>query len=176
MTKPDAPPITPEMRVGDLLSAYPQLEPVLIAQAPAFSNLTNPVLRRTVAKVATLSQAARVGGVDVRTLVKTLREAAGLDAGNVDAGGEGETPAAPPAWYDASRVVATIDADDMLSRGEHPLGETQRQVQALTCHAIVCVDAGFVPAPLVDAFRRQGLKVATFQTASGRFRTAIAKA
>lgn len=45
------------MRVAELLDAYPALEPVLVAQAPAFARLRNPVLRRTVARVATLEDA-----------------------------------------------------------------------------------------------------------------------
>jgi carbamoylphosphate synthase small subunit len=165
------------MRVGDLLTAYPELESVLIAQAPAFANLKNPVLRRTVAKVATLSQAARVGGIDARSLVRALRRAAGMDTGTDAAGTPGdETGSAPPPWYDAARVVAAVDADAMLARGDHPLGEVRRHVQSLGCHMIVCVDAGFVPAPLVDAFRKQGCQVATFPIADGRYRTAITRA
>jgi hypothetical protein len=175
MARPDAPPITPEMKVGDLLSAYPELEPVLVAQAPAFANLRNPVLRRTVAKVATLSQAARVGGIDARSLVRALRTAAGLDAGPDATAGLSDETGAPPPWYDASRVAATVDADAMLARGEHPLGEVQRHVQALGCDMIVCVDSGFVPAPLVDAFRKQGCRAATFTIDEGRYRTAIAR-
>jgi hypothetical protein len=169
-----SPPITPEMKVGELLDAYPQLEATLIAQAPAFANLRNPVLRRTVAKVATLAQAARIGGVDVRALVRTLRQAAGQDVdGAVDAGVIGDEPQAAPQWYDERLVVATLDADAMLAKGEHPLGEVQRLAGTLTCHSMVCLDSGFVPAPLVDAFRKQGFEVATFGTAPGRYRTAI---
>ncbi|HPA51566.1 MAG TPA: DUF1858 domain-containing protein, partial [Thermoanaerobaculia bacterium] len=103
-------PITPETKVGELLEAYPELEETLVAIAPAFSKLKNPVLRRTVARVATLAQAARVGGVEVRTLVGTLRQAAGL-AGEptaAEAAAAGEILAAPPAWHDEARVVARI--------------------------------------------------------------------
>jgi hypothetical protein len=65
------------MKVGELLEAYPDLEATLIGLAPEFAKLRNPILRRTVAKVATLHQAARIGGLDVRELVRTLRAAAG---------------------------------------------------------------------------------------------------
>ena len=71
--------ITPATKVAELLESWPELEPVLVAQAPAFRRLKNPVLRRTVARVATLEQAAGVGGVAVRDLVAALRRAAGLD-------------------------------------------------------------------------------------------------
>ena len=183
MKEAPAPPITPELKVGEFLTAYPHLEPVLVAQAPAFANLKNPVLRRTVARVATLAQAARVGGVDVRTLVRTLRQAAGIEDelsvnpahGTCAADDSDADSSTCPSWYDAGRVVAVLDADEVLARGDHPLGEMQRRVQALTCHQITCVDSSFVPAPLVDAFRRQGFRVATFSH-EGRFRTAMGRA
>ncbi len=77
-------PITPDTKVGALLEAYPELEEHLIACAPAFAKLRNPLLRRTVAKVATLEQAARVGGIGVRDLVRRLREAGFDDEGIVE--------------------------------------------------------------------------------------------
>jgi hypothetical protein len=44
--------------VADLLDSWPELEETLVAQAPAFRRLRNPVLRRAVARVATLEPAA----------------------------------------------------------------------------------------------------------------------
>jgi len=73
-------PITPATRVAQLLDAYPQLEDLLVKQAPAFERLKNPILRRTVARLTTLERAAGIAGIDVRTLVRRLREAAGLRA------------------------------------------------------------------------------------------------
>jgi hypothetical protein len=55
--------ITPRTRVGDLLYAYPQLENVLIDMSSAFEKLKNLILRNTIARVATLSQVAAVGGL-----------------------------------------------------------------------------------------------------------------
>jgi len=58
---PDRPVITPDLKIGAFLEAYPELEEVLIAAAPAFAKLRNPLLRQSVARVTTLRQAARVG-------------------------------------------------------------------------------------------------------------------
>lgn len=174
MSTTPRPPITPEMRVGALLEAYPELEPVLVGQAPAFANLKNPVLRRTVAKVATLAQAARVGGLDVRALVQALRAAAGhtgLEAR--PEAGSGATTASPPGWYREDRVVATVDADEMLARGEHPLGIMSQKAQALVGSEILALDSGFLPAPLIDAFRARGYEVEAFETTPTRFRTCL---
>ena len=57
--------ITPKTKVAELLSTYPELEDVLVDMAPAFKKLKNPVLRRTIARVTSLQQAASVGEVPV---------------------------------------------------------------------------------------------------------------
>jgi hypothetical protein len=66
--------ITPKTKVLQLIEAYPQLEDVLIAYVPAFKKLKNPVLRKTVAKIATLQQAASIGNVQVSDLINHLRK------------------------------------------------------------------------------------------------------
>ena len=65
--------ITPKTKVLELIETYPELEDVLIQYAPAFKNLKNPVLRRTVAKIATLQQAASIGGVKTEELINRLQ-------------------------------------------------------------------------------------------------------
>src|ERR1043166_2695022 len=69
--------INPETTVGALLEEYPQLESVLVEMAPAFAKLRNPVVRRTVARVATLEQAARIGGVSLHAMILRLRNRVG---------------------------------------------------------------------------------------------------
>ena len=66
--------ITPDTKIGALLEAYPQLEEKLIELAPAFRKLKNPILRKTVAKVTSIRQAARVGGVPVGEMVNQLQQ------------------------------------------------------------------------------------------------------
>ena len=168
-------PITPETKVGELLEAYPELEETLVAIAPAFSKLKNPVLRRTVARVATLAQAARVGGVEVRTLVGTLRQAAGLpgEPTAAEAAAAGEVLAAPPAWHDEARVVARIDADEILAKGDHPLGAVQGAAASLPKGGELLLVSSFLPAPLVDAMRKKGFETASFRAEGGRVATLL---
>ena len=170
-----APPITPEMRVGEFLGAYPELESVLIAQAPAFANLTNPVLRRTVAKVATLSQAARVGGVEVRALVRALRVAAGVDS-EADAVAWDTTDRRHPAAL-VQRGPGRRDNRRRRHAGERraPARRSAASRAGARPPRYRVRGCGLRPAPLVDAFRKQGYEVATFPIAGGRYRTAIAR-
>jgi hypothetical protein len=72
--------ITPDSRLGELLERWPALEDVLVQLSPHFRALRNPVLRRTVAKVATLRQVSSVSGVALGVLIERLRAGAGLPA------------------------------------------------------------------------------------------------
>ncbi len=166
--------ITPETKVGALLEAYPGIEEVLIGLAPAFAKLRNPILRKTVAKVATLEQAARIGGVGVRELVRKLREAAG-QSGLDDAAAETDsaTAAEAPAWVAAARVRHRMDADQMLETGEHPLGKVRRCAATLREGEVIVLTSSFRPEPLIEALSRGGLAVFSTEAAPGRHVTHI---
>jgi hypothetical protein len=71
--------IAPKTKVAELIDAYPQLEQVLIGYVPAFEKLRNPILRKTVARITTLQQAAVIGGVNVEDLINHLRKEVGQD-------------------------------------------------------------------------------------------------
>jgi hypothetical protein len=73
----NTPQITPDTIVADLLNTYPVLEDKLIEIALVFKILKNPVLRRTIAKVTSLKQAAVVGNVQLAVLINELRKATG---------------------------------------------------------------------------------------------------
>jgi hypothetical protein len=148
--------ITPETRVAELLDAYPELEAVLVRQAACFQALKNPILRRTVAKVATLEKAAQMGGVPVRTLVGVLRQAAGQPAGETGSAPAGPTPAdtPPPAWFAEDRVRTTLNADALLAAGEMPLARINQALHAGAPGHLVCLVSSFRPAPLLDALEK----------------------
>jgi Domain of unknown function (DUF1858) len=71
--------ITPKTKVLQLIETYPQLEEVLIKNVPAFSKLKNPLLRKTVAKIATLQQAASIGNIKTGDLINILRKVVGQE-------------------------------------------------------------------------------------------------
>ncbi len=149
------PMITPETRVGDLLSAYPQLEDVLISLSPTYKALKNPVLRRTVAKVATLRQVAKVGDLPIGTLISRLRCAAGQEEAAI---AEEDAPAAAPRpdWLRGDAVTRSFDAREAIESGGHPMERVMSDLAALEAHAIYELVTPFVPAPLVDLARAKG--------------------
>ena len=64
--------ITPKTKIAKVIEAYPELKETIIALAPPFKKLQNPALLKTIARVTSLSQAARVGNIDLVKFVNTL--------------------------------------------------------------------------------------------------------
>ena len=167
--------IGPETTVGALLEAYPQLESVLIEMAPAFAKLRNPVVRRTVAKVATLEQAAKLGGISLQAMILRLRNESGQGASELPVLQPGrELSPDDASWLTTGLVVEEIDADVLLERGVHPIGKIREAVGVLHPGEVVVLRSSFRPQPLIETLRRAGALVhcsvqgATFLTWFGR--------
>jgi len=64
--------LTPGTKLHDLLKAHPFLLDFLVRLTPAFGKLKNPVMRNTVGRVASLSQAARMGDVPLEKLLSDI--------------------------------------------------------------------------------------------------------
>ncbi len=142
--------ITPKTKVSELLDAYPQLEEKLIEMAPQFKKLKNPVLRKTIARVTTLSQAAIVGGIKVEALVNSLRSLTGQDIENFEDQQKKMYNYEKPNWYIVNKIVKRIDAKEMLNKGEHPVHEVMATIKGLNEDEILEVVFPFLPAPLID--------------------------
>jgi uncharacterized protein (DUF2249 family) len=149
--------ITPDTKIGDLLEAFPPLEDVLIGLSPTFAKLKNPVLRRTVAKVASIRQAAQVGGVPLGRMINALREAAGQKPADVAADGM-PAAAARPKWAADAQIAGTLDARPMLERGEHPMPEVMAALGRLEAGRVYLLITPFVPAPLIDLAAKKGFE------------------
>lgn len=141
-------PITPKSKVLNVIEEFPQLEEVLINYVPAFSKLKNPVLRKTVAKVATLQQAAAIAGVRVEELINHLRKEVGQDLLLESSSQEYTT--SQPHWFDAEKIVLELNASEMLGQGEHPVNQVMADLKLMNSRSIYKLIAPFLPAPLID--------------------------
>lgn len=148
--------ITPKTKVLELIETYPELEDVLIEYAPAFKNLKNPVLRRTVAKIATLQQAAAIGGVKTEELINRLRKEIGQDLAseNMDI----QYNYRKPDWFAEEKIVKRFNASEMLAAGEHPVNQVIADLNQLEEGKIYELKAPFLTAPLIDKATSLGLK------------------
>jgi hypothetical protein len=68
--------ITDTMKVADVLNRYPETEEIFLEHG--FTDILNPVLRRTVARGATLRMACGIHKVDMETFLAALNDRIGL--------------------------------------------------------------------------------------------------
>jgi uncharacterized protein (DUF2249 family) len=159
--------ITPKTKVLALIEAYPQLEDVLIDYVPEFKKLKNPVLRKTVARIATLQQAAAIGQVQVETLINRLREEVGQDKLDSQTGSTYNLE--KPVWYDESAIHATFDVRPMLAQGEHPVNQVVTDFKQMPEGKIYKMIAPFLPAPLIDKLSSLAAKHWLYKDKAGAY-------
>lgn len=148
--------ITPKTKVLELIEAYPQLEDVLIEFAPAFKRLKNPVLRKTVARITTLQQAASIGNVKTEELINRLRKEVGQEQLVGDE--ESQYNYRQPLWFSESSVNQRLNASEMLAAGEHPVNQVIADLRQIKENDIYELEAPFLPAPLIDKASSLGFK------------------
>ena len=64
--------INANTKIDDLLKEYPFLEDFLVKLSPKFKGLRNPIMRKTIGKVATLSKVAGIGGLNLDDFLAAL--------------------------------------------------------------------------------------------------------
>lgn len=147
--------ISPETRIGALLDQYPDLEPTLIAMSPSFKKLKNPVLRKTIGKVATLRQIAKIGNITLADLINNLRQAAGQKATyetDADDGSDEKTPS----WFDQTKIINSFDARPVIEGGGHPMNEIMDALNKLRAGELLELITPFIPAPIIDLADSKG--------------------
>ena len=162
--------ITPDTKTYNLLEAFPQLEDALIEMTPVFKKLKNPVLRKTIAKVTTLRQAAVVGQIQLDELISRLRKEVGQDKINVE-NNTGDIMIDVPNWFDSSKVVDSLDAIPIVNGGGHPLDTVFRAVKELKEGEIFELITPFIPFPLIEKVEALGYNSWTNQTEETIFKT-----
>jgi len=64
--------LSPKTKVSELLNQYPFLKDFLIKLNPEFKMLDNPIMRKTVGRLASLGKVAMIGGMDVKKLLDDI--------------------------------------------------------------------------------------------------------
>lgn len=164
--------ITPDTKVATLLNDFPELEQELLALSPEFAKLRNPVLRRTVARVTSLRQAAKIAGVPLGKMINGLRRAAGFS--ELDVSEESQVESPKPEWVANLSVWRTFDARPVLESGGNPMGELIELATTLPTDKQLLLQTAFLPAPLIEVFKKKGMRVWSDSIADGLIETHIA--
>ena len=161
-------------RVGAVLARDERLLEVFVAASPAFEKLRSAAMRKTMARLVTVEQAARIAGIDAGALVQRLNDALdGAEPRAVD-----PAPVAPellPPIPERLRALPTdrlVDCDvrEELRAGVEPFRRILDAARALPATSVLRVRAIFEPAPLYAVLARQGLAHATERLADDDWR------
>ena len=166
--------ITLETKIADLLNDYEGMKDILIKINPKFKKLNNPVLRRTLAKIAGIKQAAVVGGMDPIDLLNQLRVAVGQTAIETIAPQEEVSVSAAPAWI-AAEPNAILDANALLDAEDNPLAKAYNLLREFDAGDILVIKADFQPEPLIEEFEKAGHEVYCQKVDENRFVTYVRK-
>ena len=159
--------------VYDLLVGYPELEEVLIKIAPAFKKLKNPILRNTVAKVATLRQAALVGGIELSELISVLRKSVGLpDLINIDLTiNPQEYLIEKPKWFSPEKIISSVDEAKLDDVNKMPITFVLKKAKEAKNGEIIELITSFLPAPGIDLMRKKGYDTWTSKKSDNLFKS-----
>ena len=164
--------ITPQTLVGVLLKTYPNLEDKLIEIAPVFKKLKNPILRKTVARVTTLKQAAVVGNVSLAKMINELRKEAGLEEKD-EIEEFFENIKEKPYWIEENKIIKEYDAREDLENGIQPAAKVTKDILQLKEDELYLLVTPFVPAPLIEIMENKKFQTYTLKIEEDLFKTFV---
>ena len=166
--------ITFDTKVYHLLKAYPQLLEVLIALSPRYKKLKNPILKRTIARVASLRQASYLGGFTPVELVNTLRAEIGQDPITDDMKAE-EVSEITPSWAQ-KEPTEYMNATQILDEDKNPLQMINKLYKKIKANDVILLESDFIPSPLIDEMRKKHATVVVLKSEKeGWFKTFVKK-
>ena len=150
--------ITAKSKLIDVLNEYPQLEEQIIQAAPVFQNLKNPILRRTVGRMATVEKVVQIGGLDLTTFVNLLRRQVGqpelVPPDMEESIAQLSTLTAEPDWI-AGEPQFSVDGKELLASGGVPINRVNELLPQLEAGRYLLLITDFEPTPMIDAVKLQ---------------------
>jgi len=166
--------INPSTKVSDLLDSYPELEETLINMAPPFKKLKNPLLRKSVAKVATIKHISAVGGIPLDELIRKLRAATGQTV--TENHYEDETYyTGRPDWFSRDRIAVSINEEKLDDPNRMTLVAILEKAKDVKKGDIIELVTSFLPAPGIDTLKSKGYSVWTVKEEDGLTRSYFLK-
>ena len=150
--------ITLNTKIYDLLKEYPFMEDKLIEINPKYKKLKNPILKRTLTKIASIKQAALVGGMDPVDLLNRIRKELNQPPLKVKEAKTESKPEKIPDWVNLKPKVE-IDGNKILDEGKNPLAEINKLLKKLEKDDIVLLKTDFFPSPLIDELKKRGYEI-----------------
>jgi hypothetical protein len=173
MTRTANAPVRATDKVAAVLARDEKLVEVFASHSPQFAKLRNPGMRRVMARLVTVEQAAKICGAEPRALVHELNSALGF--ANADEGEDQvvteapvKSPAAKPAAPKASASehvgypwapgapITKVDVREDLRTGREPFSRIMAAAAQLGKDGVLCLRATFEPVPLFAVMAKRG--------------------
>jgi uncharacterized protein (DUF2249 family) len=158
-------PVAAGDRVSDVLARDEALVEVFVRQSHHFTKLRNRTMRKVMARLVTVEDAARIAGADAAALVGELNAALGIvsdsgaPSGSVDEG-RARRPEASPAGEAPGRpsgaTVVEVDVREDLRTGREPFSRIMAAVQTAGAGEVLWLRATFEPVPLYTVLAKRG--------------------
>jgi len=167
-----ATPIKASDKLQKLFERDERLIDVMANHSPQLAKLRNSPMRRVMARVTTVAQAARLCKVPVEELVRDLNLVIGIDASSTDTGTAAESADAETAATtdDSSSLpsfesAVELDVRDELGKGGEPFSRIMAAVAGLGEGQVLHLRAPFEPVPLFAVMAKRGFGHKTEQHA-----------
>ena len=148
--------ITPKTKIFDIIIKYPEVEDFLIELVPSFEKLKNPILRNTIASVASIEQAAIIGGMEIELLIGILSKKLNLK----------REITIPEELKDSSNwnlsnyiILQKINVEDITNKGAKSLLVILDELKNLMKNEIIILDSNFYPDTLINKAIEAGFDV-----------------
>ena len=152
-------PVAPTDRVSDVLARDETLVEVFVRHAPHFEKLRHAGMRRVMARLVTIEQAARMANVSVNSLVRDLNDALHIETSAVadPIGDDAGVPWEPGASQrPASLPEVALDLREDMRAGREPFSRIMAAVAALGPNEVLRLRTIFEPVPLFAALGKRG--------------------
>lgn len=149
-------PVNAGDRVSDVLARDEALVEVFARHSPSFTRLRNRAMRRVMAPLVTVEQAARIARIPVGALLHDLNAALGVaDAAPSSGAAPASPPAPPPARRPDGAPEVELDVRPLLRAGEEPFSRIMAAVAALGADEVLHLRATFEPHPLIAVMKKR---------------------
>ncbi len=151
-------PIRASDKLQSLFDRDDRLIDVIASRSPQLAKLRHSPMRRIMARVTTVSQAARLCNISAELLVRDLNNMLGIEAVADDVPATDDSMAtaddSPPMPSFASAVE--LDVHNELSNGGEPFSRIMAAVAGLAEGQVLHLRAPFEPVPLFGVMQKRG--------------------
>lgn len=144
--------ITPHINLKELFDAEPNSLVIISEIYPELNKIKNPDIKKSIYESLTLETIAHKTNTPIADIIDKLKKDLNLNVEQFEL-------ESVPSWLINENIVKTIDARPMIIAGQHPLQEVKEIIQYLKAGEIFEIITPFVPEPMIDMFKSEGINV-----------------